>query len=300
MGDETYRTVMNSLHDGVYFVDLDRRIRFWNRAAERLTGFSTREVVGCRCMDNLLNHVDDSGRCLCTTGCPLQASMEDGKPREASVYFRHKDGHRESVQVRTSPIRDSNGAIVGGVEIFNTDDRFIAAMREVSSLKREATRDPLTGLGNRRLMAEKLRSKMTEMRRYGQQFSVLFIDIDHFKRFNDNWGHAVGDRALKTVARTLQHTARTTDDVARWGGEEFVIALGNTGDQEVAAPAERFRSLIGASRVHWQDQDLRVTVSVGAAAARPGETVEQLLTRADEALYRAKAGGRNQIVVAGA
>lgn len=294
---DTYRAVMDSLYDGVYFVGLDRTIEYWNHSAERLSGYPAQCVIGHRCMDNILDHVDEDGERLCVSRCPLQASMEDGELREAKVYLRHRDGHRVAVLVRTAPIRDRAGSIVGGVEIFNTDTRLLAAMDGVDELRRQAMRDPLTGLGNRRFLELSLEVKKAEMERYQAPFSVAMVDIDHFKRFNDTWGHDVGDLALATVARTLMARARAADVVTRWGCEEFVILLGHAGAEEARLAADRLRSLVGESRVRTASGDLRVTVSVGCAVARPGESQEELLKRADEALYRAKERGRDQVVI---
>jgi len=295
--DVPYQAVLDSLYDGVYLVDLERRVRYWNQAAEGLTGYSSDRVVGCRCQDNLLNHVDQEGRQLCFGRCPLQASMDDGKTREAKVYLRHQDGHRVAVMVRTAPILGPGGEITGGVEIFNGSETLLAAMSQVSELEQAATHDPLTGLGNRRLMEQILQRRVSELDRHGQAFSVLFVDIDHFKRFNDSLGHAAGDAMLQTVAKTLRASARNEDEVARWGGEEFVVALGRTGEAQIARPAERFRALVASSKGRLNGHDLTITVSVGGAVAHPGETAEAVVARADAALYRAKEEGRNRVVI---
>src|SRR5512136_2856200 len=114
--EDLYRTIVENMHDGLYFVDRKRRITYWNKAAERITGYSAAEVVGVGCADNFLVHVDSAGRQLCTGSCPLVASMQDGCFHEAEVFLHHKQGHRLPVWVRTSPIRGPGGGFTGAVE----------------------------------------------------------------------------------------------------------------------------------------------------------------------------------------
>ena len=110
--------ILDNIYGGVYYVDQNRKIRYWNKEAEKITGFSKAEVIGKHCYDNILQHVDDQGTNLCHNGCPLHATMEDGKKREANVYLHHKDGQRIPVTIRTVPLKDEKNEIVGAVELF--------------------------------------------------------------------------------------------------------------------------------------------------------------------------------------
>src|ERR1022692_586604 len=114
-----HEKLLDSLHDGVYFVDRERKILYWNKGAELLTGFSASEVVGRSCFDNILMHVSAGGCSLCLNGCPLGKTIEDGQRRESEIFLRHKLGHRVPVSVRAAPITDNQGTIVGGGEVFS-------------------------------------------------------------------------------------------------------------------------------------------------------------------------------------
>ncbi len=118
MDDGFYKSVLDNLFDGVYFVDSERKITYWNKAAERITGFFEAEVVNLSCYDKILNHVDETGKQLCLNGCPLAEVLKDGNLREADVFLRHKAGHRVPVSIRITPIYDGD-RIVGAVEIFS-------------------------------------------------------------------------------------------------------------------------------------------------------------------------------------
>src|ERR1019366_9010306 len=114
-----FKRILDNLVDGVYLTDLQRRITYWNKAAEDLTGYSAEEVVGKRCADNILMHVNDSGRVLCSGERILDRTIADARPRRAEVYLHHKRGHRIPVEVRICPVPGRNGEVVGAVEIFN-------------------------------------------------------------------------------------------------------------------------------------------------------------------------------------
>lgn len=292
---EFYKSLLDNLNDGVYFVDRERRIVYWNRGAEKITGYSPGQATGRRCPDNFLVHVDAAGEQLCLSGCPLAACMRGGEDRRAEVFLRHRNGHRVPVLVRVSPIRNSQGAVVGAVEMFTENSAALADRDRAESMERLALIDPLTGIGNRRYLEARVRAKLKQFRRYGWPLGVALLDVDHFKQVNDTHGHAVGDQVLQTVARTLERAARSFDVVGRWGGEEFVVALTNVTGESAVLIAERLRTLVASSEVPAVEEPLRVTVSVGLALARPTDTYEKLLRRADELMYASKQAGRNRL-----
>lgn len=292
--NDFYRDLLENLYDGVYFVDRNRTITYWNRGAERIAGYAAEEVIGRGCADNLLVHVDEHECILCTGKCPLAFTLEDGRPREKEVYLLHKDGHRIPISVRVAPLRDGSGAITGAVEIFTERAARSAAAERLAEVEKLVYIDPLTGLANRRYAEIALSSRYEELQRYGWPFGIIFIDIDDFKKVNDRFGHGTGDDVLKMVARTVTHSARSFDVIGRWGGEELLAVIANVERDELARTANRFRSLVGQSRLPGTDA-VSVTISIGAALARDGETVADLLKRADRLLYESKAAGKNRV-----
>jgi len=294
--DAFYKTLLDNLYDGVYFVDRDRRITYWNKGAERITGYPGSEVVGRHCSDNILVHVDREGNNLCLGMCPLGGTINDGMARSSDVYLKHKDGHRVHVRVRAAPIRDASGEIAGGVEIFTDHTPAAEALERFAELERLAFLDPLTGLANRRYTEITLASRLEELQRYGWRFGVLFIDIDHFKDVNDRCGHDTGDEVLKMVARTLQQSVRSFDVVSRWGGEEYVVVVAHVEGDELTATANRCRALVEQSRLPAAAH-ICATISLGATLAREDDTVASLIKRADGLMYKSKAAGRNAVTV---
>lgn len=166
-------------------------------------------------------------------------------------------------------------------------------------LRHQSEHDDLTGLLNRRAIQQRLRAEAERLRRYGQAFSVLSIDVDHFKKINDRFGHPAGDAVLAAVGRELRRVGRTVDHVARAGGEEFWMLLPSTGREGAMQMAERLRHAVAAMSVGTLRGEVSLTVSIGVAVgAVPGEPLEDLMHRLDAALYRDKQGGRNRVELA--
>lgn len=279
---------MDNLYDGVYFVDRDRRITYWNNGAEHITGYDSEKMLGSLCHQKLLDHVDNSGKHLCEDGCPLLATIQDGRRREAEVYLRHREGHRVPVLVRTSPIEDDQGQIVGAVEVFSNNQAVIKMRRKVDQLEQNIMLDVLTGIGNRAHGQIKINTALGEYRQHGKLFGLLFLDTDHFKSINDKYGHSVGDKVLQNVANTLNYNLRGADTCARWGGEEFIVLLLDVDQRDLELVAEKLRTLIVQSALTVDGQSLGVTVSVGATLVRQDDSVESLIQRADALMYQSK------------
>jgi len=290
-----YRELLDALFDGVYFLDPNRKIVYWNSAAERITGFSAAEVVGKSCADGILRHVDESGTDLCTGLCPAGKTLRDGLMREADVFLHHKEGHRVPVSVRVTPVRNRKGEITGVIELFSDGSFKNAMIEKIRELEGLALLDPLTLSGNRRFLEMSLQGRLQEKARTGISFGLLFADVDHFKRVNDTYGHQVGDRVLRMVCNALRSSLRPFDDLGRWGGEEFVALLRNVDQRGLERVAERLRIMVKKSFLSLDGLEIAVTVSMGGTLARDEDTPTRLLQRADEHMYRSKIAGRDCI-----
>ena len=290
-----YRDVLDNLYDGVYFLDRNRQIFFWNKGAERITGYRAADVMGRSCADDILCHVDKQGHHLCREGCPAAEVLNDGQRRETEVYLLHKNGYRKPVRIRVAPIEDASGRIVGAMEIFSDDTSPESLRRRVALLEKLSSLDPLTHLPNRRSMEATIASRLAETHRYEVSFGVLFIDIDHFKSVNDTHGHETGDHVLRLVAKTLARSLRPFDLAGRWGGEEFLAVILNVDTIDLGVVAERVRALIAGTRIPLEDDYLSVSVSIGGTLARSDDSSEALLNRADQLMYQCKMEGRNRV-----
>jgi len=293
----SYKHIVESINDGLYFVDKNRIITYWNSAAERITGYMAEEVVGNSCADNILTHVDDEGNNLCLGGCPLSKTIEDGKSRETNVFLNHKNGYRVPVFVRANQLIDEHGQVIGGIELFTDMSNVEANELRVKELERLALLDKLTELANRHYLENEIEARLHDLSRNNIPFGVLFMDIDHFKTFNDTYGHNVGDKVLQLVAKTFVANARPYDLYGRWGGEEFVAIIRNVSSQDLEKKGNRIRALVQSSCLMHETEKLSVTISIGVTMARGNDTLDTLIKRADDHLYQSKQAGRNRITI---
>lgn len=287
--------VLDSVQDGVYIIDRERRILYWNDAASRIAGLEPEDVVGFHCWDNRRCHTDASGVERCSEGCPLEAAMAGGTARGADLHLRHRSGHKVPVSVTVHPVGPGGGRALGELHVFREapDESKLDLCRV--ELERLAYLDCLTGLANRRYLEQALVSRLDELQRYGWGFGLIFMDVDHFKWVSDRHGHQAGDRLLRTIGRTLAANVRLSDLVGRWGGDEFVVVLGGVERAQVETGAEKLMRLVEQSQARAGGSTVRATVSGGAALARPGDTVESLLSRCDEFMYASKRSGGGRV-----
>ncbi len=290
---------MSQLFEGVYVVDKSRRIVFWNEGSERITGYKADEVVNRFCYHNILQHVDQDGKELCFNGCPLHHTLETKAVNHGHVFLKHKEGYRVPVSVKTIPMLDNHGNIIGAIEIF-TDERFQKnIIKENESLKDELMKDPLTQITNRRYFEYSLEQAIEQHKLFNKSFGILMFDIDHFKHINDTYGHLVGDEILKIVAKSLSSSIKKSDIISRWGGEEFIGLFEVDTVEDLKGVAERLRNLVNNSTFTTKEKStISVTISIGGALFKANLKHNHLLDLADQALYLSKENGRNQTTIA--
>jgi diguanylate cyclase (GGDEF)-like protein/PAS domain S-box-containing protein len=295
MNDEKlFLEMLNNICDGVYFVNTERQIQFWNTAAENITGYKKEEIVGKFCHDNTLNHIDKDGHLLCVTGCPLYATIIDGKRRSGEVFLRHKKGHRIPILVNIFQMTE-DGKTIGAIEIFTQKSPIVYDDTLIENLSNLAMNDQLTGIANRRKLESYLEFKFSEFKRFRNKFCVVFLDIDNFGKFNNTYGHETGDEVLKQVSKSVMHVVRNTDMFGRWGGEEFVGVFEVKEDFNATLIAEKVRVLISKTEIPFEDGKLSVTASLGVTVVHADDTIESIIKRADELMYQSKQDGKNKI-----
>lgn len=287
------QVIFDNLLNGVYFVDIQRKITYWNRAAEQISGYKAEDVLGKSCRDDLLVHAMGS-EILCNDHCPLVGTMECLNPVGATVSLRHKDGYRVPVIVRCVPLLDGDNKIIGAVEVFEpavVQEDISTRLKELGQI---AYVDVLTSIPNRRYMEETLDDWLRAFRGKNWHFAVAMADIDFFKNVNDEYGHDAGDLVLKTVAGTLRSHLRSMDVVGRWGGEEFLILLQNIRHDKLSEKVDALRMAIEDDYVKERGGPIRVTMSFGCTVPRLDDTLATLVARADGLLYKSKREGRNR------
>ena len=276
---------MTNLYEGVYIVDKTRKIVFWNSGSEQITGYKAEEVVNKHCYQNILKHVDKQGKKLCLEGCPLQDTLISGNINENEVFLEHKFGYRVPVTVKTFPLRNDDGEIVAAVEVF-TDTKFKENQYlENKKLKLMMQTDELTKVYNRKYLEFTLNQLYQEVKEFDSIFGLLFIDIDHFKKVNDDYGHNIGDGVLKVIANTIKSNLRPGDIIGRWGGEEFIAIIKTNNLDTLQDVSERIRRLCENSTYKHKNEIIKVTVSIGGSLYKENEKIKSLIERADQYMY---------------
>lgn len=289
--------MIDVIKEGALLLDPDRKVIFWNKAAERLTGFRKEDVMGSAWSDNILVHEDEKGRDLSAGPFPLLLTLEDNTPRKTEIFVRHRRGFRIPVSLWAFPFEDEEGRVVGAVELLSEINPERNIRLRMEELERNALLDPLTKVPSRRHLDAELSALFTLWEKRWVPFGVLFLDIDHFKSFNDTWGHDVGDLVLATVARSLLSSVRPFDILGRWGGEEFVGLFPNITRDLLETIGERLRSVVENTELEAGGEKLSVTLSIGGTATVRGDTAAEMVKRADALMYESKQAGRNRVTI---
>jgi len=295
---DTDYDLLSHMYEGIYVVDKNRKIIFWNQGSEIITGYKSEEVVQKACYNNILRHVTEDGKELCFNGCPLHDTLATGNINEASVYLHHKDGHRVPVTVKSIPLYEGD-KIVAAIEVFTENNsNSKETIIENRELKKLLITDELTQIPNRRYLDFHLGNMKKEKDEFDLKFGVLFFDIDLFKNINDTYGHNTGDEILKMVSKTLSSNLRSDDKIGRWGGEEFIAILHVSKESSLEKIANKLRVLVSKSSYNTEDNvNISVNVSIGGAIIKDGESIEELIQRADDNMYISKKTGRNKVTV---
>lgn len=276
---------LDAASDPIVVTDAAERIIFANAAFATLTGYPAQDIAGRTAADFGPGESEDEA----SLHAARREALAAGGDFRATFVYRRPDGTPYHLEQSTSPIIDERGRITHYVSVGK--DVTARVVRE-KALRRAATQDALTGLHNRRHGEQLLTKAHRKALARGKPLSVLVCDVDHFKQVNDRFGHPAGDRVLADIGRILRQSVRSGDAVIRWGGEEFVILLDNCPQPAAVELAERIRHRVEAHR----DVDAgRLTLSLGLATLRPQETQQDLVARADAALYQAKGAGRNRL-----
>ncbi|WP_200258743.1 sensor domain-containing diguanylate cyclase [Halorhodospira neutriphila] len=269
----------------IFITDPEGRILRVNPAFRRTTGFPAEACLQHSPLELL--------RPACAHGALLRDILRQTRAAgswSSEVWIHRRSGEALPIHITLSAIHDEAGRLEHYVGVFYDISHQKALEKE---LERQAFYDQLTGIANRRHFESLLTQEIRRAERYGTPVCLALVDVDHFKTINDAYGHEAGDEILQSVVHALQARLREADVLSRWGGEEFTILLPETHAEQAQRLAESLRAFVEATPLPTGGH---VTISLGLAQYRPGETTKDLLKRSDEALYRAKRLGRNCVV----
>lgn len=275
-----YKNILDNLHEGVYFVDESGAITYWNKGAERITGYAASEVVGRNCGHNILNHVDAKGLNICEIGCPLAATKKDGNIRERELFLLHKEGHRLPIVVKSMPYYDEVGKIIGAVEIFYDNTKQMQLADKMKQLAKFAFNDEATGATNKRYGEMKLISVLDEVKNQGLDAGILTIELREVKNNEIAFNSELDADTLNIIAKTIMANVQEGDTVSRWGKNSFLLILRNNRKSTMLLLGEKFRSLILQTKLPKSFKGSHIYAAIGGTSIKMTDKVQSVAERA--------------------
>jgi diguanylate cyclase (GGDEF)-like protein/PAS domain S-box-containing protein len=294
---EIYRTVLDNVAAGVCVVDRSGKILLWNDGAERLTGFFRQDVVGHSSQEDFLNLVDMENNAIATDAQPLSSALRDGRVSDSQVSLKQKSGQRVVVLLHATPLRDESGSLIGAMESFSEWIPSGSLEARQNKLAAYGCLDPVSGVLNHGMMQSHLRETLATFEEHNVPFSLLCIGVDRLEEIAHRYGSGAVAAVMRSVGQTLETNLRPTDFIGRWMDNEFLVILTECGGDEISLVGERLRKMVLQGRLEWWGDRLQITVSTGGTHVRAGDSVEDILIRAETRLQRSIAKGGNQLTV---
>jgi PAS domain S-box-containing protein/diguanylate cyclase (GGDEF)-like protein len=269
------KEILDFVDDGVCLLDREDRVLFWNQGAERITGYLAQEVFGRRCREDLwLCHDED--------GAEVAEAASAGKPRQGTIYVRHREGHRIPVRMRAHALLDANGQPTGVVEVFA---RASAQGRtELVRAARHGGHDGLTGALNREYGEMLLAHEFASMKRFGLASAWIRVDVEGVDALKQRFGNAMVENALRVIASTIDGNLNSYDALVRWDETSFRVMTRHAVEARLADLAKRLVVMVRASQIKWWGEVHHVDVTVAAVMTDPEDTVTTLERRAGDVI----------------
>ena len=302
---EICRSILESLPTGLCVVDMQKKIVYWSDGAERITGRPRHEVIGHSCIGEALLQCDQPGCEFCNEDCPLARAIKTSQPAEAIGFLHHKAGHEIPIRIRAVPVRNAHGSIIGAVETFEDHQAAASPDHHEDGLSLPGCVDEVTGVASHAMMQSHLRETLGTFTEVGVPFGVLCFRLEGLDHFRTNFGPEAVSSLLRVVARTLEGALWKTDFVGRWSSDpcgdkkstddsriddQFLVILNGCREEALYAVRERLRRMLANAAIEWWGERRSLPVSIGLATAQSGDTIESVMTRAQQSLPSAAAG----------
>lgn len=293
MDISNYIDLLRQLFEPAYIIDAQRTILFWNESAEKLTGYEASKMIGKKCNNNLMMHINEEGDKLCMTQCPLTKILYDGEKSEKPFYLQHKKGHRILVQTRFIAIRNEEGIVIGAIEFFVKKGQGDSMSQPslIKELVKAAYVDSVTNLPNKEYMENKIKNLLVDAVERPSEVSLglLAIEIQNLRDFNSQGGSAAGNLLLKVITRTLLGSVEIEEGclICKWYGGSFVIFMNTNKIPTLLNWANKLKNSLEKTHVAGYEEENTMVV-IGGICAQPGENVGDVLKRLESQLQLSK------------
>jgi len=285
------KLVLDSLYDGLYTVTRLRKINYWNRSAETITGYRADEISNLHCYEGPLKHVDSEGTDLCEHGCPLTWAMTHRQKHEADVFLHHRDGHRVPVKVKVAPLYDETGEVIGAAESFADNTVQMLALERLAELEAAALLDPLTGLANKTYLESQSQRYLREMVRQPKHVGVMVIEIDDYEALCERLEVDARNRLVQVVAETIRSNCRPLDLFGYFDDGCFVGLVHDVTSNQLYTVGRKLAALIEKSNILLGDQLVQAKVAVGGTMLRPDDSFPAAVARCEKQLHTVRQEG---------
>ena len=294
---DVWRTVLEQLPTGVYLLDRDQKIVFWNAGAERITGLLRQDVVGRCSRDQLVSRGGNGTATERPEDSPVLSALRDGRCSESEVFLHHKDGYRVPVSLRTFAVRDASGHVIGAAESFEESIASSEWDRRQSKLESYGCLHTGTGVLSREFTESHVRESLTTFYTQPVPFAVFCIQADNLEQVRGKNSPRAAHDILRVVGQTLEHSLRPNDFVGYWEEDEFLALVAECSRPEIEKVAERLKRMVSYSEIKWWGDAIRISVSLGGTTVCPGDTLELLLQRAHQAMSTSINAGGDRLTI---
>ncbi len=288
-------SILDQVQDAIVWLDTDRKIVYWNKAAELISGVEGAHILGRACYEEPALFADFGGVNICRDKCPVAMTLKDGAPRALDIYLQHKQGFHVPVTLNVIPVLKEDGEIIGAVETFTNTSPKVTLPLNLQELEKMGLVEAETGIPAKSYLDMTLNTRLAEFQKYGLPFGLIYVDIDNYGKILEKYGRFNASKIVRIVARTLHKNVRFFDIVGRWGTEEFLVVLLNIDDSRLDIVANKLRLLIAESYITTETGMLNATVSMGASLVLRYDTVESLIKRGEQLMMHSKWLGKNRV-----
>ncbi|HEY0703856.1 MAG TPA: PAS domain S-box protein [Candidatus Acidoferrales bacterium] len=281
---EILRSILESMHTGMYFVGRDQRIQFWNEGAERITGYLRQDVVGHFCRDFFPPQDNEEVTGYCEIGGALAEVLRDGKPTCSDVSIRHRAGHQVLLRVWAAPIRDGDGTIVGAAEGFEEDRWSLDSDRRHYKLEEYGCMDETQGVLSSGYLRTIAQQQLMTFAEHRLPFSLAGVRVSRLPELRGQYGPAAIREILQVAAQTIITSLRPTDSLGRLNDDTFLAVLPECNALDAERLGMRLQTIANNMRVKWWGDNFPVAATIAIATVERDDTVEALIRRAESRL----------------
>ena len=294
---QLHRIILEALPLAICVVNREGKVLLWSAGAEQMTGYYRQEVLGRHCPNNFHQEEQPDPAIQTERLSPLLETLRQGRPMAALLSLRTKNGHLIPVTLRTFPLRDDNGALIGAAEICETVYKADLSERRQARLGAYGCLDSVTGVLNHSMIQARLKESINIYSLYPVPFCVLRISIDNLQKVRERYGQAAADATLRMVAQTVESGLRPNDFIGRWLDQEFLVILNECTESDVFKVGERLCKMARQAEISWWGDILHVTIAVGATVAHDHDAASSIISRAESALRESSDAGGNRVAV---